>query len=53
MQELKETEGFKSWIKGHDPSFIRDLTLTSIKCSYKGRCGHSIPGDIAFANDME
>ena len=30
MQELKDTKGFNAWIKGHDPSYIKDMTPTSI-----------------------
>ena len=26
MQELKETNGFNAWIKGHHPSYIKDMT---------------------------
>lgn len=51
MQELKETEGFNAWIKGHDPSFIRDMTLTSINAPIRIGSVTVFPGDIAFAND--
>lgn len=29
MQELEDTEGFNAWIKGQDPSYVRDMTLIS------------------------
>lgn len=51
MQELKETEDFNAWIKGHDPSFIRDLTPTSINAPIRIGTVTVFPGDIAFAND--
>jgi regulator of RNase E activity RraA len=51
MQELRDTKGFNAWIKGHDPSYIKDMTPTSINAPI--RIGHTtvFPGDIAFAND--
>lgn len=51
MQELKETEGFNAWIRGHDPSFIRDMTPTSINAPIRVGSVTVFPGDIAFAND--
>jgi regulator of RNase E activity RraA len=51
MQELKETKGFNAWIKGHHPSYIRDMTPVSINAPI--RIGHVtvLPGDVVFAND--
>ncbi|HQJ20537.1 MAG TPA: hypothetical protein PLQ61_05015 [Bacteroidales bacterium] len=51
MQELKETKGFNAWIRGHDPSFIRDMTLTSINAPIRVGSVTVFPGDIVFAND--
>lgn len=51
MQELKDTEGFNAWIKGHDPSYIKDLTLTSINAPIRIDGVTVLPGDIVFAND--
>lgn len=51
MQELKETEGFNAWIKGHDPSFIRDMTPTSINAPIRIGEVTVFPGDVVFAND--
>lgn len=51
MQELKETEGFNAWVKGHDPSFIRDMTPTSINAPIRIGKVTVFPGDIVFAND--
>lgn len=51
MQELKDTKGFNAWIKGHDPSFIRDMTPTSINAPIRIDGITVLPGDIVFAND--
>lgn len=51
MQELKDTEGFNAWIKGQDPSYIRDMTLTSINAPIRIGEVTVFPGDIAFANE--
>ena len=51
MQELKETDGFNAWIKGHDPSFIKDMTPTSINAPVRIGEVTVFPGDIVFAND--
>jgi regulator of RNase E activity RraA len=51
MQELKETEGFNAWIRGHDPAFIRDMTPISINTAIRIGSVTVFPGDIAFAND--
>lgn len=51
LQELKDTEGFNAWIKGQDPSFIRELTPISINAPIRIGAATVFPGDIAFAND--
>lgn len=51
MQELRDTEGFNAWVKGHDPSFIRDMTPTSINAPIRIGEVTVFPGDIVFAND--
>lgn len=51
MQELKETEGFNAWIKGHDPSFIKDMTLSYINTPIRIGEVTVFPGDVVFAND--
>ena len=51
MQELKETEGFNAWIRGHDPAFIKDMTPVSINTPIRIGSVTVFPGDIAFAND--
>jgi regulator of RNase E activity RraA len=51
MQELKDTEGFNAWIKGHDPSYIKDMTPTSINAPVRIGEATVFPGDVVFAND--
>lgn len=51
MQELKATKGFNAWVKGHDPSFIRDMTPTSINAPIRIGEVTVFPGDVVFANE--
>lgn len=51
MQELKDTEGFNAWVKGHDPSYIKDMTPISINAPIRIGEVTVFPGDIVFAND--
>jgi regulator of RNase E activity RraA len=51
MQELKDTEGFNAWIKGHDPSYIKDMTPTSINAPIRIGEVTVFPGDVVFANE--
>ena len=51
MQELKETDGFNAWVKGHDPSYIRGMTPTSINAPIRIGAVTVFPGDVAFANE--
>jgi regulator of RNase E activity RraA len=51
MQELRDTEGFNAWVKGHDPSYIKDMTPTSINAPIRVGEVTVFPGDILFAND--
>jgi len=51
MQELKDTKGFNAWIKGHDPSYIKDMTPTSINAPIRVGAVTVFPGDVVFAND--
>ncbi len=51
MQELRDTEGFNAWIKGQDPSAIKDMTPTSINAPIRIGEVTVFPGDVVFAND--
>ncbi|MEA1785730.1 RraA family protein [Arenibacter sp. GZD96] len=51
MQELKDTEGFNAWVKGQHPSYIKDMTPTSINAPIRIGNVTVFPGDVAFANE--
>ena len=51
MQELKETNGFNAWVKGHHPSYIKDMTPTSINAPIRIGEVTVFPGDVVFANE--
>jgi len=51
MQELKDTKGFNAWIKGHDPSYIKDMTPTAINAPIRIGEVTVFPGDVVFANE--
>lgn len=51
MQELKDTRGFNAWVKGHDPSYIKDMTPTSINAPIRVGEVTVFPGDVVFANE--
>jgi regulator of RNase E activity RraA len=51
MQELKDTKGFNAWIKGSDPSYIKDMTPTSINAPIRVGEVSVLPGDVVFANE--
>ena len=51
MQELKGTKGFNAWVKGHDPSYIKDMTPTSINAPIRIGQVTVFPGDVVFANE--
>ncbi|HEX2532085.1 MAG TPA: RraA family protein [Chitinophagaceae bacterium] len=51
MQELKETEGFNAWVKGHHPSYIKDMTPTAINAPVRIGEVTVLPGDVVFANE--
>ncbi len=51
MQELRDTKGFNAWVKGHDPSYIKDMIPTSINAPIRVGEVTVLPGDVVFAND--
>ncbi|HLT06621.1 MAG TPA: hypothetical protein VK014_03790 [Cyclobacteriaceae bacterium] len=50
MAGLTAIEGFNGWVKGHDPSYIQQMMLTTI--NYPIRIGRAtvVPGDAVLAN---
>jgi len=49
-QGLLEIEGFNGWIKGSDPSYIKDMMLTSINAPIRIGRAIVLPGDVVLAN---
>jgi regulator of RNase E activity RraA len=52
MQELRETKGFNAWVKGHDPSAIKDMTPTAINAPVRIGSVTVLPGDVVLANEF-
>ncbi len=50
MQELADTKGFNVWIKGQHPSYIKDMTPTSINAPIRIGAATVFPGDVVLAN---
>lgn len=46
---LNEIEGFNAWVRGHDPSYLTQMSLLSI--NYPVRIGNAVvlPGDVVLA----
>ncbi len=49
QEGLEEIEGFNAWIKGQDPSFIKDMMLTSINAPIRIGRATVLPGDVVLA----
>ena len=46
---LSEIEGFNGWIKGSDPSYIMQMSLTSINAPIRIGRATVLPGDVVLA----
>jgi regulator of RNase E activity RraA len=49
---LMEIDGFNGWIKGSDPSFIKQMMLTSINAPVRIGRATVLPGDVVLAKDF-
>ena len=49
QEGLSEIKGFNAWIKGQDPSFIKDMTLASINAPIRIGRAIVLPGDVVLA----
>jgi regulator of RNase E activity RraA len=47
---LSEIEGFNAWVKGSDPSYIMQMSLTSINAPIRVGRATVLPGDVVLAN---
>ncbi len=49
VEGLSEIKGFNGWIKGSDPSFIMQMSLTSINAPIRIGRAVVLPGDVVLA----
>ncbi len=49
QEGLSEIEGFNAWMKGQDPSYIREMMLTSINAPIRIGRATVLPGDVVLA----
>lgn len=47
---LSEIKGFNAWTRGQDPSYIKDMMLTSINAPIRIGRAIVLPGDVVLAN---
>jgi 4-hydroxy-4-methyl-2-oxoglutarate aldolase len=49
QEGLSEIKGFNGWIKGNDPSYIKDMMLTTINAPIRIGRATVLPGDVVLA----
>ncbi|OIN59213.1 RraA family protein [Arsenicibacter rosenii] len=49
LEGLEEIEGFNGWVRGFDPSYIQDMTMTCINCPIRIGRAIAMPGDVVLA----
>jgi regulator of RNase E activity RraA len=49
QEGLSEIKGFNGWIKGQDPSYIQQMSLTSINAPIRVGRAVVLPGDVVLA----
>ena len=49
QEGLSEIQGFNAWMKGQDPSYIREMMLTSINAPIRIGRATVLPGDVVLA----
>lgn len=49
LEGLEEIEGFNGWIRGVDPSYIKDMTMTGINVPIRIGRAVVLPGDLILA----
>jgi regulator of RNase E activity RraA len=49
QEGLSEIKGFNGWIKGQDPSFIQQMSITSINAPIRVGRAVVLPGDVVLA----
>ena len=51
MGGVKDIEGFNTWVKGWDPSYIQNMTLMSINSPTRIGRAIVLPGDVVLATE--
>jgi len=51
MGGIKQIEGFNTWVKGWDPSYIQNMTLMSINAPTRIGRAIVLPGDVVLATE--
>jgi 4-hydroxy-4-methyl-2-oxoglutarate aldolase len=49
LEGLEAIDGFNGWVRGFDPSFIQDMTMTCINCPVRIGRAIVLPGDVVLA----
>jgi regulator of RNase E activity RraA len=49
QEGLEEIKGFNAWIKGQDPSYIKEMMLTTINAPIRVGRATVLPGDVVLA----
>ncbi len=49
LEGLEEIQGFNGWVRGYDPSYIQDMTMTCINCPTRIGRAIVLPGDLVLA----
>ena len=51
IEGLRAIEGFNSWVRGYDPSFIKDMVVSCINCPTRIGRATVLPGDLILAKE--
>ena len=49
LEGLEDIKGFNAWVRGYDPSAIKDMTMTCINCPIRIGRASVLPGDLVLA----
>lgn len=49
LEGLSDIKGFNAWIKGNDPSYLKEMTLTTINAPVRIGRAIVLPGDVVLA----
>ncbi|MEZ0539209.1 RraA family protein [Fibrella arboris] len=49
LEGLEDIPGFNGWVRGYDPSYIMDMTMTCVNCPIRIGRAVVLPGDLVLA----